>query len=129
MTVPPPAVRPVDEGMLVEEQIARLLFAGTLVGVALLAVGVALMITHGISPTGGTYPVFDGGRVIPDLLAARPEGFLWAGIVVLVATPIARVLGELAAFALRGDRRMVAVALAILGIIASSVALAIGTEG
>lgn len=113
----------------VELAIGRLLFAGTVFGIGLLLVGVVLMAMSGIDPTRSGSPPFDAGRVVPDLLRARPEGFLWAGIVVLIATPVARVIGELVAFAVRRDRAMALVAMAILGIIGLSVVLAIGTEG
>jgi uncharacterized membrane protein len=111
-----------------ERAIARVLFVGTLVGVGLLAVGVALMLVAGISPTSDAWPPFDAGRLPADVAAARPEGFLWAGIVILIATPIVQVLAELAAFALRRERLMALVAVAILAIIGLSVALATGTE-
>lgn len=124
----PPSALPAQAGS-VELAIGRLLFAGTVLGVGLLLAGVVLMAFAGIDPTGGAGPRFDARRVVPDLLAARPEGFLWAGIVVLIATPVARVVGELIAFALRRDRVMALVAVAILGIIGLSVVLAIGTEG
>lgn len=113
----------------VEAVIARLLLGGTLIGIALLAVGVTLMATNGISPESSSFPRFDAGLVIGDLVALRPEGFLWAGIVILIATPIARVVGELVTFSVRGDRVMAAVALAILGVVALSVAAALILEG
>ena len=108
-----------------EEIIGRLLFGGTVVGVALLLVGVVLMAAGGIDPTGGRWPQFDPGRLVPDLLGLRAEGFLWAGIVVLIGTPVARVTGELVAFAARRDAPMTLVAGAILGVIALSVVLAV----
>ena len=111
-----------------ERRIARLLFVGALVGVALLVVGVALMAVRGVSPTSATWPPFDPGRLFTDIVALRPEGYLWAGIVVLIATPVAQVVAELTAFLLRGERLMAAVAAAILGIIALSVALAVGVD-
>ncbi|HEX5827378.1 MAG TPA: DUF1634 domain-containing protein [Candidatus Limnocylindrales bacterium] len=113
----------------VEAVIARLLYAGTVTGVALLAVGVVLMAVNGVSPESATFPAFDPATVVADLVAMRPEGWLWAGIVVLIATPIARVIGELITFAVRGDRLMAGVALAILGVIALSVAVALVVEG
>ena len=100
-----------------EAVIGRVLAIGALVGVALLLVGVGLMVANGISPTSGTATGFDPARVAPDLAGGRPEGFLWAGIVILIATPVVRVLGELAAFTARRDRVMAAIAAAILGII------------
>lgn len=111
-----------------EARIGRLLFVGTVVGVALLLIGVVLMGAHGIDPSRGSYAAFDVTRVLPDLLAGRPEGFLWAGIMVVIATPVARVLGELSAFLMRRDGPMAVVAFAILGIIGLSVALAIVLE-
>jgi uncharacterized membrane protein len=113
----------------IEAVIARLLYAGTVTGVALLAVGVVLMAANGVSPESTTFPAFDPATLVADLVAMRPEGWLWAGIVVLIATPIARVIGELITFAVRGDRLMAGVALAILGVIALSVAIALVVEG
>jgi uncharacterized membrane protein len=113
----------------VELVIARLLLAGTIVGVILLAIGVGLMITNGVDPESATFPAFDPATIIADMAALRPEGYLWAGIVILIATPIARVAGELVTFARRGDRLMALVALAILGVIALSVAAARILEG
>lgn len=113
----------------VEAVIARLLYAGTVAGVAVLAVGVVLMAVNGISPESTTFPAFDPATLVADLVAMRPEGWLWAGIVVLIATPIARVIGELITFAVRGDRLMAGVALAVLGVVALSVAVALIVEG
>jgi uncharacterized membrane protein len=120
---------PRTESAQVEAVIARLLIAGTLVGVGLLAVGVALMAASGISPASVAFPPFDAATVASDLAALRPEGFLWAGIVILIATPIARVIGELITFSVRGDRVMAGVALAILGVVALSVVAALALEG
>jgi uncharacterized membrane protein len=106
-----------------ESAIGRILAIGALVGVGLLLVGVGLMVAGGIEPTSGTATGFDATRIVPDVLAVRPEGFLWAGIAILIATPVVRVLGELAAFAYRGDRLMAAIAAIILGIIFLGVVL------
>ena len=106
-----------------EVAIGRVLAIGALVGVALLLVGVGLMVANGISPTSGTATGFDPARIAPDLAGGRPEGFLWTGIAILIATPVVRVLGELAAFAARRDRVMAAIAAAILGIILLGVVL------
>jgi uncharacterized membrane protein len=113
----------------VEQVIARLLLGGTIVGVSLLAIGVVLMAVNGLSPVSGTFPPFEPGTIVADLAAFRPEGFLWAGIVILIATPIARVIGELIIFTMRGDRLLALVAVAILGVISLSVAAAVLLEG
>ena len=113
----------------VEHVIARLLLSGAVIGVVFLAIGVLLMAVNGISPESTTFPAFDAGRLAADLTALRTEGFLWAGIVILIATPIARVIGELITFMLRGDRILAMVALGILGVIALSVVAALGIQG
>jgi uncharacterized membrane protein len=109
-----------------ERSIARLLTVGTYASVALLVVGVVLMLTSGIGPLSGG-PVFDPARLVPDLLAFRPGGFLWLGLITVVATPAARVVASLVGYARRGEQRMAIVAALILLVIALSVALAVVT--
>lgn len=113
----------------VEHVIARLLLFGAVIGVVFIAIGVVLMAVNGINPESTTFPAFDPGTLAADLAAFRTEGFLWAGIVILIATPIARVIGELITFTMRGDRILAVVALGILGVIALSVVAALGLGG
>jgi uncharacterized membrane protein len=120
---------PVDTaGVRLERSIARLLTVGTYASIALLAIGFALMLATGVSPLTGT-PAFDPASIPADVLALRPLGFLWLGLIVIVATPSARVAAALVGYARSGDRRMVVVSIAILVVIALSVALATGLEG
>jgi uncharacterized membrane protein len=109
--------------------IARLLMVGTYVSVALLAVGVVLLIAVGVAPLQGG-PRFDLSRLMQDLAAARPEGFLWLGLLLVIATPSARVAASLIGYARRGERSMTLIAVAILAVIALSVVLSmIGGAG
>jgi hypothetical protein len=62
-----------------ESSIARLLTAGTYVSVALIAIGVVALAAAGTSPLDGA-PAFDLTRLVPDLVALQPAGFLWLGI-------------------------------------------------
>jgi uncharacterized membrane protein len=117
-----------DDTDVVELAIARLLLAGTLAGMSLLAAGVTLMAINGLEPNAEAFPAFDPSAIVGDLLALRPEGFLWAGILVIVATPIARVTGELIAFARRRDRLMTAIAAGILVVVILSVLVAVAAE-
>jgi uncharacterized membrane protein len=110
-----------------ERSIARLLTLGTYVSVVLLLVGVVLMLVSGIGPRSGG-PVFDSATLGPDLVAFRPAGFIWLGLIAVVATPAARVLASLVGYARRGERAMVIVAALILLVIALSVALSGGLE-
>jgi uncharacterized membrane protein len=119
---------PSDPADRIELTIAGILGVTTVVAMALLLTGVALMVASGVSFESATYPVFDPARVLDDILALRPEGFLWAGIVVVVLTPVLRVVGELVGFALRRDRTMALVAAAILVVVAVSVITALVLE-
>lgn len=104
-----------------EHRLAVVLTAGTVAGIALLAVGVTAMAASGIRPLGGNAPGLDLGRLPGDLLALRPAAFLWLGLVAIVVTPSARVAASLVGFAREGNRRMAAVAVAVLVVIGLSI--------
>jgi uncharacterized membrane protein len=107
-----------------DRSVARLLSVGTYASIALLATGVAAMAAAGRSPLDAA-PGFDPARILPDLAALRPEGFVWLGIVLIVATPSARVATSLVGYLRRHDRPMAVVSILILCVIALSVAAAI----
>lgn len=105
-----------------EDEIARLLQIGTYVAVALVSAGVVLMLAHGLSPYERARAL-DLGRLPGELLALRPEGLLWFGILVVMATPAARVALALVGYARDGEREMMVVALLILVVIALGIIL------
>jgi uncharacterized membrane protein len=108
-----------------ERRIGRLLIAVTYLAVALLLIGVGLMALAGISPLAGG-PAFDPSTLVADIVALEPAGFLWLGLLAVIATPLSRVIAAAVGFARSGDRMMVAVALAILLVIAVGVVAALG---
>jgi uncharacterized membrane protein len=110
-----------------ERTVARLLSVGTYASIALLAAGVVAMAAAGRSPLDPG-PGFEPGRIAPDIAALRPEGFLWLGVVLVLATPSARVATSLVGYVRRGDRPMAVVSILILCVIALSVAVAVGSE-
>ena len=114
-----------EPAVSLERSIARLLTIGTYASVALLILGVVLMLATGIAPRSGG-PAFDLTKLVPDVLALRPAGYIWLGLVAVVATPAARVFAALIGYARRGDRTMAIVAALILVVIGLSVALAQG---
>jgi uncharacterized membrane protein len=99
-----------------ELTIARLLVIGIDAAIGLIAIGTLLLLADGRSPLdrGST---FDLAAIPADLLALRPDGFLWLGIIAILATSVAQVIVALTGFARRGDRRMALTALGILAII------------
>lgn len=111
----------------VETFLGRLLVLMTYLSVVLLAIGVGLMFIAGISPLDGA-PPFDAGSIPGDVIALRPTGFLWLGILAVLVTPIARVIVAGISFARARQWVMVLVAAGILVVIAASVASAALTE-
>lgn len=111
-----------------DSTIGRLMVAMTYVAVALLMVGVALMIANGISPLEGG-PAFDPALIWDDIRAGVPAGFLWLGLVAVIATPIVRVVVSTIGFAREDSWRMVAVGVGILLVIAVGIVTTLATDG
>jgi uncharacterized membrane protein len=107
-----------------ERLIGRLLTGITYTSVALLLVGVGLLIAAGISPVSGG-PGMDPGRLVSDLGALKPAGFLWLGLLAVIAAPISRVAVALLAYARNEDWLMVAISTAILVVIAIAIGSAV----
>jgi uncharacterized membrane protein len=105
----------------VEQVVGDLLRIG--VGVAALVVlagGVMYLIRYGAALPD--YAVFRGEpaelrslfRIVTDALSFRPRGLIQLGLVLLIATPVARVAFSTIAFALQRDRTYVIVTLMVL---------------
>jgi uncharacterized membrane protein len=108
--------RPGASPASLEVALAHVLEAGTYISIALIATGAVLLLASGGSPVAGGGPLsFD--RVGPDLVALRPAGFLWLGILGVLATPGLRVLRAGVGFARRGERGMALVALFVVLVI------------
>jgi uncharacterized membrane protein len=114
--------------LTIERVVGRLLIVGTYGSVALLAVGTALMVAGGTKPLG-QWPRFAPGGIGDDVLHLRAAGFLWLGLVAVVATPAARIVASLIGYVRSGERLMAVIAVLILTVIALSVGLARGLEG
>jgi uncharacterized membrane protein len=114
-----PGARP----LAAERLIGRLLIAITYLSVVLLVVGVALMLAAGISPVAGG-PGLDLTTLGAEVVALGPAGFLWLGLLAVIAAPISRVAFAAVAYARTGDWQMVGIAVGILVIIAAGIATA-----
>jgi len=106
-----------------ERRIGQLLIAVTYVSVGLLTVGVVLLLAAGISPLAGG-PGLDLTTLPAQLAGLDAAGFLWLGLLAVIAAPISRVVLAAASYARSEDWPMVAVAVAILAIIAIGVVTA-----
>lgn len=107
-------------GGAVEATIARVLTIGTYASVALIGLGVIAMVATGVDPLASA-PAFDATRIPGDLVALRPAGFLWLGILGILATPASRVAASLIGYLRNGERAMAWVSVAILIVIVAGV--------
>ncbi len=105
----------------IDARIARLLRAGTRLGVALLAVGSILLVAAGGSPLAASWAPFDLAALPAGLVALQPEAYLWLGLLVTISTPLLRVGAATLAFARAGELRMVVLGVAVLVVIALAV--------
>jgi len=105
-----------------DRTVGRLLTIGTYVAVLLLAIGAVLMFVYRLNPLAGGPPL-DPGLIVDDITHLQPAGFIYLGLLALLATPVLRVVVSLGGFITRGERTMSIVAALILVVIALSIVL------
>ncbi|MGA2924139.1 MAG: DUF1634 domain-containing protein [Candidatus Sulfotelmatobacter sp.] len=107
--------------------IGNLLRAGVLTSALMVAIGAAVyLVRHGHSPT--SYRTFQSepsnlrtvGGIFREALAFRGRGIIQLGLLLLIATPVARVAFSIFGFAQEHDRLYVIVASIVLLILAYS---------
>jgi uncharacterized membrane protein len=108
----------------VERTLARLLRTGVVLSAAIVVLGGAVyLFRHGGERPH--YGVFRGepsdlrtvAGIVRDAASASGRGLIQLGLVVLIATPVARVAFSVIAFALQRDRTYVIVTLAVLALL------------
>lgn len=100
--------------------LSRLLLVGLAVAVVLMVIGAALAAAGADGPVSRASSLADLPHALNSL---QPWGFIILGLLVLLATPIARVLALLTLFAWRGSWRFCGVCLVVLAILALSIVL------
>lgn len=125
----PPATPPPHHVTRVQRAVGNLLRAGVLLAASVVLVGAALYLAH----QGGAvadYRVFRGepaslrsiAAILRSPLAQSGRGVIQLGLLILVATPVARVAFTAVAFAVERDRTYVLVALLVLSLLLKSLA-------
>lgn len=108
------------EGRL-DDLVARLLLGGSAVGLFLMALGLALMLSgRTLERPSDRSP----GVTLLGALALNPFDLMDLGILILMATPVVRVVALVAGFLWERQTRSALVALAVLGLLAVSFAVA-----
>ncbi len=120
---------PVEEEERAKEQrnldqaIHKLLVVGLAISVALMLVGLILDLTlHREIPTSIPHLA----EIFTRLIALRPSGFLSLGLLVLIVTPVVRVLGSVLAFMYERDWRYAAITFVVLIVVTLSIVLGRG---
>ncbi len=118
-----------------EQMVGALLRAGVLVSAAVVLAGGIWW----LAVTGGAPPEYDQfrgeaadlrnvGLLLRSLAHPRPETLIQLGLVLLIATPVARVALALLAFLLERDRTYIAITVIVLGVLLYSLTLAFRTS-
>ena len=120
MTDPSPRV----SDHAVEQVVGRLLQLGVLVAALVVFVGAVLLpVQHGGTPVA--YSVFHGepdglrsiAGIVRGVMSMQSESIVQLGLLLLIATPIARVALTLVAFLIQRDRTYVAVTALVLALL------------
>ena len=119
-------MRAVDERQM-DRLIGGLLRAGVLASALLVLIGVIVSLGQGGMPVAA-YRSFPGapgnmrtmGAILGEALRGNGRGIVQLGVLVLVATPIARVVLSVVAFAVQGDGVYVCVTLVVLAVLGVS---------
>ncbi len=119
---------PEDERLVRErrdlnEVVHRMLIVGLAISTVFMVMGIVLDVALGRSMPTTTIGLSDTfGRVI----ALRPSGFLMLGLLVLIATPVLRVVGSIAAFIYERDWRYAGITLVVFLVVMLSLILGRG---
>jgi uncharacterized membrane protein len=102
--------------------VSGVLIVGVVTSAVLITVGFAtsLVVGWGGSLRGlpaTTLPSSNFSAVATGLRELRPIAFAQAGLLVLIATPVIRVMASVLAFAFEGDRLYAAITVAVLAIL------------
>jgi uncharacterized membrane protein len=116
----------------IELTIGRLLRAGVLLAAAIVTVGGLLYLAQNYSHPV-SYRVFETGGpdvrtlrgILQSAISLHSEGLIQLGLLVLIATPVARVIFAVIGFGLERDRLYVVVSLIVLAILTFSLMHAI----
>jgi uncharacterized membrane protein len=119
-----------DEGPLrradqrVERAIGALLQAGVVLAALVTLVGIVLYLgaegrrlADSRVFRGEPFDLRSASAIVAGALAGHRDAIVQAGVLILIATPVARVVLSLLAFAVRRDRTYVLVTLAVLAVL------------
>jgi uncharacterized membrane protein len=105
--------------------IAWVLRYGSLVSTLIMALGVGLMLVRGPALSLSTYHRIRLSLLFPSLIRFDPAALTQFGILLLLFTPIFRILVAAVTFALERDAKYVLIALGVLAVVLVSISFAL----
>ena len=118
--------RELEPSRPVERIVSLVLRAGVILSASIICIGLALLAAKGTIAPGMrleaalSYPR-SASALIAGLFALDPASVITLGLLVLIATPFARVAVSIAAFAVERDWRYVAVTALVLAILIAGI--------
>lgn len=106
----------------IDRPISLVLFVGMMLSILCLLVGMVVLIVHPASESSKLLPI---GAALKSALRLNPSGWLSLGILVLILTPVARVIMAIASFARIRDWRYVVVSIVVLGVMTTGLLLGV----
>jgi uncharacterized membrane protein len=127
MSPVPPTGRPEEAALppALRGTISRILRLGLLVSGAFLAIAVAGFLAEGIGLGPAAAAVGLRAGFADSLLSGDPRGFAFAGLLVLLATPLTRVVASIALFTASGDRAFARLALFVLLLLGATIVVGV----
>jgi uncharacterized membrane protein len=108
-----------------DQAIAVVLRYGAIVSTVIMAVGIALALIRGNLGWSSTYPAIHPRELLPHLLRLEPLAVIEFGILLLLFTPIARIVVAVIGFAVERDLKYVLISLGVLAVVLLSISFAI----
>ncbi len=122
-STPTRSLRPEERGVPrgLQGLVSRALRGGTVLSVVLVLIGMILVAVRD-GPSLLTPPsAFSFGAMASGIVHLAPFGFLLLGLIVLVLTPVSRVVISVALFSASGDRQFMWLTITVLAVLILSV--------
>ncbi len=109
-----------------ERAIALVLRYGSLLATVIMGLGLILLFVRGASTALPQFHRIELRRLLPDLIRLDPAAVTESGILLLMLTPICRIIVATLTFALEQDYKYVFISLGVLAVVLLSISFAIG---
>src|SRR5579885_1776115 len=110
-----------------ERAISAVLRYGSLISTLVMAAGIVLLLVTGGSVPSSSRQGIHPALLVPALIRLEPAAIIELGVLLLLLTPIFRIVVALLSFALERDFKYVLIALGVLAVVLFSIGVAVET--